>query len=178
MLLPAGNANSWVRMCGHADRPGGQGTACRLPSDPIRQRRVVAPERTNSRTQRPSCPWPVALGWKDSWAVWMPMASRPPYHHANGSTVIRFCHSGLVRQPHRLHASRPSVAREKSRNFTPVLVATPRSASESCGTAEVRPQRASSIRIGHPSVPWKIGSMFSVNGEAYEARTRLYEDAE
>src|SRR5262245_4377054 len=68
-------------------------TACKFPSVPLRHCAEERPEFTNSVTHLPSCAWPFALGWKDSWAMWMPMASRPPVTHAHGSTVMRFCHS-------------------------------------------------------------------------------------
>jgi hypothetical protein len=101
----------------------------------------------------------------------MPIASRPPVTHAHGSTVMRFCHSD-DESPPPLQASWPSEPREKSRNFTPDRFATPRSASENCGTATVRPNSASLSLNGQPCGPCRISSIFSVSGEAYEVSTK------
>src|SRR6185369_15622993 len=64
-----------------------------------------------------------------------------------------------------LHASRPSVARRRSRNAAPVRAATPRSASDSAGNSTVRPHCASARLYGQPCAAFS-GIMRSVTGAA------------
>src|SRR5882757_215431 len=135
---------------------GAPACRCRLPSAPGTHWPCAALVLTNAARQLASWPCAVAFGWNDSWATW-PTAAQPPLTKTLGSTVSRRCHSG----PAEVHASCPSVALDRSRKRAFTRSATARRVEDSCGTADCRPQRASSDRYGQPTNPC-VRTMFSV----------------